>query len=201
MLVARPQQAPTEPVYTPVMGAQVLFAPIDRPMLRRARRAALAARGATDKGGGAERSASEQIEELGDAFSYALIVEGTKEWREGTVGLQLFDADGAPVLVDGEPQFEALPFSPENLAIILSDPVAFEAFDDAYVIPFVTAERERAAPGNGSAASPSGTGEAVTQASGTVTSAAKPKRRGGAKNAPTASTKPKRTPKKTSGES
>ncbi|MBM3929147.1 MAG: hypothetical protein FJ335_11940 [Sphingomonadales bacterium] len=196
MLVARPQQAGVEPVYIPVMGAEVLFAPIDRAMLRRARRAALRARGDEDAATGPERSASEQIEELGDAFSHALIVEGVRDWR--AVGVQRMDGD-VPVLVHGEPVFDDLPFTADNLAMVLSDPIAFDAFDDAYVIPFVTAERQIAAPGNGFAASPSGIGEAGTRASGTVTSAAKPKRQGGAGAVRTDCTKPKRTAKKTFG--
>jgi hypothetical protein len=199
MVVQKPKEGhlSTEPVWTPVMGAQVLFAPIDRAMVRRARRAAREALGTSD--GGGELSIEALVDELGSNFSVALITEGARDWKD--VGSQRFDEDGEPVLIDGKPVFDPLPFTPENLSIALADPFTFEAFDEAYVMPFVTRERERAEPGNGSAASPSGTGEAGTQASGTVSSAAAPEAGTDATSAPTSPKSRARKKKTASGAS
>lgn len=189
MLVAHKQQA--EPAWTPVMGASVLFAPITRPMLRRARRAALETLGLEGSEGGEAASVAEQMEELGDALSYALIMAGALDWRD--VCLMADDDDtGAGVAIE---------CTAENKAMLLADALTFEAFDAAYVVPYVQRERERAAPGKGSSPSQDGistqaTGEPITVASpvplATATDAA---------NAPTSSTKPKRKPKKLSGTS
>lgn len=189
MLVARKQL--TEPVWTPVMGATVLFAPITRPMLRRARRAALEVLGVGGDANGETASVSEQMEELGDALSHALIVAGVQEWRD--VCVMSDDSDTGA----GDP----LDCTPGNLTMLLADPLIFEAFDAAYVIPFVQRERERAAPGKESSPSQDGistqaTGELITAGSpvppATATDAA---------NAPTSSTRPKRKLKKLSGTS
>lgn len=195
MLVVR---KPRGEEWTPVMGASVLFAPIDRPMLMRARRAtrAVSVAEADDDG----TSAIDMLEEMGDAMSRALITEGTQGWRD--VASQQFDDAGEPVLTaGGNPVFDLLPFTPENLAIVLSDPVTFEAFDAAYVVPFVTAEREREEPGNASAASPNGTGAAATQDSDTASKPAPRKRGGAVTNARTSSRNRKPRPKKVSGAS
>lgn len=178
MLVVR---KPTEATWKPVLGAEVLFAPVDRAMLRKARREAMDALG--------QEGEEVDLEELGDAFSMALITAGAKDWRG--VCEMADDADAGA----GEP----LPFSAENLAAALSDPITFEAFDQAYVRPFILLERERAAPGNGSAASPAGTGQAATPESDIATSHAVES--DDAASARTASTKRKRTPKKRSGRS
>lgn len=195
MLVVR---KPKGEEWTPVMGAKVLFAPIDRTMVMRARRAAREVSAAeTDDDG---TSAIDMIEEMGDAMSRALITEGTRGWRD--VASQQFDEDGEPVLTsDGDPVFDLLPFTPENLAIVLSDPFTFEAFDAAYVVPFVTAEREREEPGNASAASPNGTGAAAMPDSDTANKPAPRKRGAAATSARTSSRNRRPRPKKASGAS
>jgi hypothetical protein len=186
MLVVR---KPKGDEWTPVMGAEVLFAPVDRPMLMRARRAARAVSAAdTDDDG---TSAIDMLEEMGDAMSRALIVEGARDWR----GVCLMADEGDEGV--GEP----LPFSAENLAMALADPVTFEAFDAAYVVPFVTAEREREEPGNAFAASPSGIGAAAMQDSDTASKRAPRKRGGAATGAPTLSKNRRPRPKKASGAS
>ncbi|MBB3691453.1 hypothetical protein [Sphingomonas sp. BK580] len=200
MLIAN--RAAPAPAWTPVMGAEVLFAPITRTMLIRARRAARAASQAelAEMVDGAEpMSAIDMIEEMGDAMTRALILEGAKDWRD--VFVTATGEDGAPLLVAGEPVFDLLPFSAENLALVLSDPLAVDAFEEAYVTPFVMRERQRAEPGNGSAASPSGIGEAATRGSAFAISPAKPARAGGARRAPTSSRSRRAKPKRTSGAS
>ncbi len=198
MLIAQKPQV--EAAWTPVMGASVLFAPITRPMLRRARRAALESLGVAGAEGGETASIAEQMEELGDALSYALIVAGAQDWTD--VGRALLDDDGAAILdADDQPTFEALPFTAENLSTVLSDALAFEAFDAAYVIPYVQRERERAAPGKGSSPSQDGIS---TQATGEPTIAGSPAplaKATDAANAPTSSTRRKRKLKKPSGTS
>lgn len=195
MLVAR---RPAGETWTPVMGAKVLFAPIDRPMMMRARRAARETSLEDTLGDAEPLSALDMLDEMGDAMSRALITEGAKDWQE--VVLQRLDDDGVPVLDDDEnPIFDGLAFSAENLALVLSDPVAFEAFDAAYVVPFVMRERERAEPGNGSSASPGGTGGAAMPASNTASKAARPRQGGGAKSARTSRTSRKPRPRKASG--
>ncbi len=198
MLIAQKQQI--EPVWTPVMGASVLFAPITRPMLRRARRAALEALGVEGTERGETASVVEQMEELGDALSHALIIAGAQDWRD--VGRAVVDDDEQPVLdVNDEPTFELLPFSAGNLAAVLTDALAFEAFDAAYVIPYVQRERERAAPGKGSPLSQNGTGPAGAAGKTTARSRARPVKAPSAKSARTPSTKPPRKPRKRSGTS
>lgn len=191
MLVA-PRQ-PTGPEWKPVMGGEVLFDPIDRIMMRRARRAALA-KLKRDEGEESDANAAEQLEELGDALSEALILAGARDWRN--VAQQVLAEDGTPVLQDGQPVFVPLPFTAENLALSLTDPIIFDAFDAAYVVPFASRERAK----NGSAASQPGIGAAAMQASGTVNSPAE-QTTDGATTAPTPSTPPKTRKKKGSGTS
>lgn len=192
MLVA-PRQ-PSGPEWKPVMGGEVLFDPIDRPMMRRARRAALA-KLKRDPGDESDASPAEQLEELGDALSEALILSGARDWRN--VASQVFDAENKPVLVDGKPVFEPLPFTAENLALSLSDPIIFDAFDAVYVMPFASRERAK----NGSAASPSGIGAAATQGSDTANSPVEANTTDGAKAARTPSKPPRTRKKKGSGTS
>ncbi len=189
MLVVQKQAA--EPTWTPVMGASVLFAPITRPMLRRARRAALEELGTEGTEGGETATVAEQMEELGDALSYALIIAGALDWRDVCV---MSDDDDTGTGV-------ALDCTAENKAMLLADALTFEAFDAAYVVPYVQRERERAAPGKESSPSQDGistqaTGERITAGSpapqATATDAA---------NAPTLPTKRKRKPKRPSGTS
>ncbi|KQN33619.1 hypothetical protein [Sphingomonas sp. Leaf38] len=189
MLVA--QKAQAEPLWTPVMGASVLFAPITRPMLRRARRAALEALGTDGAEGGETASVTEQMEELGDALSFALIVAGVLDWRD------------VCVMADDDDTGTGVPLecTDENKAMLLADPLTFEAFDAAYVIPFVQRERERAAPGKESSPSQDGistqaTGERIIAGSPAPLATATD-----APNAPTSSTKRRPKPKKTSGTS
>lgn len=175
MLVAR---RPAGPEWKPVLGAQVQFAPIDRTMLRRARRAALKALGRDEHEGSDAASAEDQLEELGDALSYALLMQGILDWRDVC---EMVDGDDAGAGT-------ALACTDENKAMVLSDPITFDAFDAVYVVPFAARERAK----NASAASPSGTGAAATGASNTARSPAKPKRKGAVKDVRTAS-KPRRT--------
>lgn len=195
-----PAQAPSAQ-WTPVMGGEVLFDPIDRAMLIRARRAARAAQAdAGDEQSDADTvDPLDLIEMLGAAFSVALIMEGARDWRN--VGTQRLDDNGDPVLDDnGTPIFDPLPFSIEALALALTDPIVFEAFDAAYVVPFVARERERAEPGNVSPASPTGIGEAEMLASDIASSAAKPGTEADATPAPTSKASRKRKPKRPFGE-
>lgn len=195
MLVAPPRPSAPEGDWLPILGSQWRFAPIDRPMLMRARRAARAAsQDASEEGEhvGSPIDPIAAIEEMGDAMSRALIMDGAREWR---------DVAAAPVDGDDEPVFEPLEFTAENLAFILSDPVIFEAVDEAYVVPFVLRERARAEPGNVFTASPSGTGEAGTPESGTAISPARRSRAGGAGSARTSSKSRGTKRKKASGAS
>jgi hypothetical protein len=171
------------PAWLSVMGAQVLFAPIDRKMMRAARRAAVKSLRGEDAEEGEEAAdapAAEQLEELGDALSVALILAGARDWKDVCL-MAGPDDEGA-----GEP----LAFSRENLEHALSDPLTFEAFDQAYVMPFVMRERTK----NVSAASQSGTGEAAMPGDDTASSPAKRAKRAGASSARTGSKS--RTPRK-----
>ncbi|MBW6523436.1 hypothetical protein KZ810_07985 [Sphingomonas sp. RHCKR47] len=187
---------PTEPEWTPVLGAEVLFAPIDRAAVLRARHAARAVSQAEPED--SDRSTIDLLDDMGTAVSHALIIAGARDWRG--VATQRFDNEGEPVLEDGEPVFDDLPFTPENLDAALSDAITFDAFDEAYVRPFWQRERERKAPGKGSPRSPRGTGTKARKVRTTATSraAASAAR---ATNAPIGSTKRGRSKRKTSGES
>ena len=184
MLVAR---RPAGPEWKPVMGAQVEFDPIDRKALRRARRAALKALGRDEHEGEATASAEDQLEELGDALSYALLMQGIRNWKDVCL---MADGDDAGV-------GEVLECTEENKAMVLSDPVTFDAFDAAYVMPFAARERSK----NASAASPSGIGAAAMPDSDTASKPAPRKRVGGATNARTSSKNRRPRPKKASGAS
>jgi hypothetical protein len=135
--------AATGPQTIPVLGTAVTFAPITRQMMRRARRAALKALARPEDGDDAAAAApiEEQLEELGDELSFALLLEGILAWGEGVV---------IEVEEDGEVVSRPLDCTPENKALLLSDPVYFDAFDGAYVVPFATRERAK----NGLAGSP-----------------------------------------------
>ena len=217
MLVVTPTAV--APAWTKVLSAEVLFAPLDRTIARRARRAALAAIGEPAEGEDV-RPLAEQLEELGDALSFELILAGVRDWRfvvqrrldeygtpafEG-IGDPKLDDHGKPVLDDagevvldlvGRPAYDPLPFSAEVLAAALADGPTFDAFNAAYVLPYVTREREIAAPGKGSPRAPDGTSERTAAA--TATSPAPLASADGATSAPTGSTKPRRTRKKQSG--
>lgn len=186
---------PAEPEWTPVLGGEVLFAPIDRAAVLRARHAARAVSQAEPEE--SERSTIDLLDDIGTAVSHALIVAGARDWRG--VAAQRLDDDGEPVLQDGEPIFDDLPFSPEHLDAALADAITFDAFDEAYVQPFWRRERERKAPGKGSPRSPNGTGTKARKVRTTATSRAAASA-AHAKNAPTGSTKRSRSQKRTSGE-
>ncbi|VXC63509.1 hypothetical protein [Sphingomonas sp. AX6] len=182
-VVSKPQAGPT---WLPVVGGEVLFAPIDRTLVRRARRKALEQLGRDVHGPSAEGETDDfviQMEDLGDALSCAMILEGAQDWK------------GAMEEVDGT--FVPLTFSREALADMLADPVYFDALDAAYVMPYVRREREK----NVSAASPNGSGAAAIGAKGTASTAATPKPKAAAKRARTASTSLKRSKPKVSGTS
>ena len=181
---------PAEPEWKSVMGAQVLFAPIDRAMLRRARRAAAATLVGEARPVGDDAAVEDQFAALGDALSLALLMAGILDWRDVCVMADDDDTGSG----------ELLPCNDEVKARLLADPLAFEAFDAAYVVPFATRERERAAPGKGSPLSPNGTSAKVKEATGTARSPAKA-RAAAAKSARTSPTKPRRTRKKQSGAS
>jgi hypothetical protein len=184
MLVAH---RPVGPEWKTVMGAQVLFAPIDRQALRRARRAALASLGRDEHEGEDAAPAEEQLADLGDALSHALLMHGIIDWKD--VCLM---ADG-----DDDSAGETLDCTDENKAMILADPLTFEAFDAAYVVPFAARERVK----NGSAASPNGTGAAATEGGDTASSPANPISKAGAASARTARKPRKTRPRKSSGTS
>lgn len=130
----------------------------------------------------------EDVEEAGDALSRELIRRGIRAW-EG-----IGDAEGKVVAV-----------TPENVELFLADPAAFEVADRVYVLPWVKRESE----GNASAGSPNGTSTEATPALDTVSSPAKRRRRGGARQnlewdprvAPTSSTSPRPKRGKRSGRS
>jgi hypothetical protein len=138
----------------------------------------LKALGRDEHEGEAETAAEDQIEDLGDALSYALLMAGITDWKD--VFLMVDGDDATPG--------EALSCTDEHKALLLSDPITFDALDAVYVVPFAARERAK----NGSAASPSGTGAAATGASDIASSPAKPSKTGGAKAAPTGS-KPRKT--------
>lgn len=128
-------------------GVEIEFAPVDNRAWRAAKRAAAGVAGLTEQ----DIDKDELHEEMGDAFSRALIERGIRAWRG--VG----DANG-----------EAIEPSPEAITLFLSDPRRFEACDAAYVLPMV----REAAEGNVSAASPNGISSRVTAARTIATSAA-----------------------------
>lgn len=169
------------------MGAQILFAPIDRQALRRARRAALASLGRDEHEGEDAAPAEEQLADLGDALSHALLIHGITDWKDVCL---MADGDDAGA---GEP----LACTDENKAMILADPLTFEAFDAAYVVPFAARERTK----NGSAASPNGTGAAAIAEDGTAPSRANRTRKAGAASARTGSKPRKTKPPRSSGTS
>ncbi len=194
MLVA--PSKPAEPEWKAVMGAQVLFAPIDRLMLRRARRAAEAVLKVPDDAGGVvavvadDAAVEEQFALLGDALSHALLMAGVLDWRDVFV---MADDDDTGA---GEP----LACTDEAKRRLFADPLVFEEFDAAYVVPFATRERERAAPGKDLPRSQSGIGTKVKAESDTVPSPVTASA-AAAKNVRTSPTRRKPRPKKTSGAS
>lgn len=186
LLVSKPQDGP---VWTPVMGAEVLFAPITRPMLRRARRAAVAALGGAQPATDDQAALDEQIADLGDAFSYALLIEAIVDWRDVfTMGDGDDTGEGVP-----------LPCTDEAKAQLLADPLVLEAFDAAWIVPFVTRERERAAPGKESSPSQDGISTKGTEETTIAASPAPLATATDVSNAPMPRTKRKPRTKRSSG--
>ncbi len=187
------QLASAEPTPIELMPAQgdrpavtATFAPQPSPLsLRAARRAAAAEM----RNGGPEAE-----ERAGDAFSAAVIRHNLRAWT-GIGG-----ADGEPVepTPDREIRNEAdevTGVEPGTISAFLADPRLFEAADEKYVLPWVLKDAE----GNGLSASPSGTGEAGTQADDIASSSATPGGPDDAASAPTKSKKRGRTPARRSG--
>lgn len=143
-----------------------LFDRITRGMKRRAQREASGQLPELDEG--QERDILD-LADIGDVYTRSLIRQGLRDWRG--VG----DAHG-----------KVLAFSPEALELFLDNDVLFDATDEAYVMPEVRREAEK----NALSASPNGTGEAAMPANGTAISPATPRKRGGAKSAPTSKTNP-----------
>jgi hypothetical protein len=153
-----------QPEWVEIMaGVRVLFAAIDMKAVRAARRAA-----GLVLDGDAENL--EVRDEAADVLSGELIRRGILDWSG--VG----DVDGKSVSV-----------TPENIGLLLSDPMAYEACEAAYVAPYIMRRTE----GNVSSAGPTGTGPAATRAKNTVRSPAAKKT--AVKNAPTPSMLRKRT--------
>jgi hypothetical protein len=153
-----------QPEWVEIMaGVRILFAAIDMKAVRAARRAAGLV---LDE----DAESVEVRDEAADVLSGELIRRGILDWSG--VG----DVDGKPV-----------PVTPENIAQLLSDPMAYEACEAAYVGPYIL----RRAEGNVSSAGPTGTGPAATRAKNTARSAVVKK--AAAKNAPTPNTPRKRT--------
>lgn len=142
--------ASTEPEWLTIAAAagdqpavEVRFAPITMSAVRAARQAV---RRALDLD-------SDDMITAGDALSRELIRRGILEWH-GIGGL-----DGAPL----DP-------TPDHVEAFLNDHRTFEAADEVYVLPWMERDRE----GNGWSASPSGIGEAETREADIASSAATP---------------------------
>ncbi|OWK29210.1 hypothetical protein [Sphingomonas dokdonensis] len=180
MIIA--QKPATGPFLLTIMGGAFTFAPITRPMLMRARR--WASSGATSAGAASDDSAF--LDDVGNAVSLALLTEGLIGWEHGAAALPVGDdedvGDAEIVEVDGL-RYRILPFSPENKALLLSDAVIFDAFDTAYVLPFVMRERAKNVP----AGSSDGISSRVTPAKDTAAPRAAAK--SGAKRARTGNTR------------
>ena len=99
----------------------------------------------------------------------------------------------------GNPEGDAVRFSPEALNAVLNDPHIFDAADRVYVLPIMRRDREK----NVSAASSNGTSTKATAEKTTAVSAAKPPKTEAvaATNVPTASTNPPPSKAKLSGKS
>lgn len=133
------------------------------------------------------------VETAGDALSYELLQRGIIAW-EGVGG-----HDGAAIApsrdqVETDKSGAELSRTPGTISLFLSDVDRFQWCDRVYVLPWVKRDLEK----NGLSASPSGTGQAGTRASGTASSPAKPKGRG-AKSARTRKTIRKATKASASG--
>lgn len=154
-------------------GVEIDFAPIDRPMVRAARRAVrkfIAKHPDLD--------AEELADESGDIFSGTLIRLGIRGWKG------LGDTKGKPL---GPP-------TPERIEDVLADPVLFDQIDAAYVVPWAKAAKEK----NGLSPSPNGTSTGATQEK-TIAGSAAAAKTGGAKSAPTSKKSRKPTQGKSSG--
>lgn len=154
-------------------GVEIDFAPIDRSMVRAARRAVrkfIAKHPDLDD--------EELADETGDLFSGTLIRLGIRGWKG------LGDTKGKLL---GQP-------TPERIEEVLADPVLFDQIDAAYVVPWAKAAKEK----NGSSPSPSGTSTGATRGK-IIAGSAAAENRTAAKRAPTSKKNPKQTRAKSSG--
>lgn len=154
-------QKPAEGPFTlNIMGGDFTFTPITRPMVMRARRAASEAATAADTS-----DDGAFLDDVGDSVSRALLMEGLIGWEHGSAAVPAGDDEQGEDIAEADGvRYRILPYSPENKALLLSDAMIFDAFDTAYVLPFVTRERAK----NVQAGSSNGTSPKVTPAKTTA---------------------------------
>lgn len=195
MILREPEQAWVELI--PAKGDDpavlVIFAPPTRSMKRRAQRAAWREM----SGAKPEELDALELADIGDAFSRELLRLAIVAWKG--VGL-----DGATV---GEPAEITPPLDvrvktsdkPDRptgtIDLFLADEEAFDAADAAYVLPILERDREK----NALSASPTGIGGAGTRGKAIAGSAARPRKKAGAKSARTGKTSLKPPKAKSSG--
>jgi hypothetical protein len=170
------------------------MAPIGPGMRRRAQRAA---RGVLGEVTDFDAVDEDLMFDAGDTASRELIRIGMIEW--GGIG----GAEGDEPLVltpDAETRLRTCndPARPTGtIDLLLADEDVVAKIDADYVLPDSLRRIEK----NALSASPTGTGEAGTQATDTASSAARPKRKAGARSARTAKTSSAATKPKASGPS
>lgn len=156
-------------------GVQIDFAPIERPMVRAARREVRAFIAANP-----DMPTEELADETSDIFSGSLIRQGIRGWKG------LGNADGKLL---GQP-------TSDLITEFLADPVLFDQADAAYVLPWAQTAREK----NVSSPSRNGISTGATRAKTTAISAA-PVKAGAVRNAPIAKKNRKQMRVKSSGTS
>lgn len=168
--------------YDVLPGVRILFAPITT----RARRAASrVARGAqpSDADASEVQGADGEVDAAEDGRSEEIAEDVSRE----LMARAILDWEGVT-----DPDEKPLPVTPENVAMLLDDPDAFDACDVAYVGRYVMAQLEK----NALAAASNGISETVTAANDIASSSATPGN--AAKPAPTAKRKARPTKPKTS---
>lgn len=173
-------------------AVRVRLLPIEGWMTRRAAQLAVRERGE----GEVDEIPAMRLLDAGDVYTRELLRLAVAEW-EG-VG----DAIGAPVDVTPPLDVRRATFDDPDrprgtVDLFLAMREMLDAGDRLYVRPYV----ERAAPKNGSAASPNGTGAAATRGKTIAGSSAAPRKKAGARNAGTGSTSRRTGGKKRSGKS
>ncbi len=171
------QLTKNEPEWRPLFpGVEMLFAPASREIVLAGRKAS---RAFID-----EQPEDALYDAMGSGAAFSL----------GVLQAAVLDFKGI-----GNPEGDALKFSPDALATALNDPHIFDAADRVYVVPIMQRDREK----NVSATSPGGTSTKVTVDKTTAASAAKPLKTeaAGATNAPTVSTSQRPSKAKPSGKS